>query len=213
MTLTSKDLTPPFPLQFNGSKLARGLLRLWGWRDDFQGLPGPRGVLIAYPHTSNWDFLVGILTKWAIGLEVKFWAKDSLFRLPLIGTWMRWVGGVPVDRSGANGMVGSVVKQMQQAPYFWLALAPEGTRSLTAGWRSGFYRVAVQGAVPLGMVYIDYAHKRCGVTQFIWPSGNEDQDMQRIASIYADRIGCRPQLASPIQLIATSKSEPGESAP
>ena len=90
-------------MQLRGSTLARALLRLAGWRILFDGLPAAQGVAIVYPHTSNWDFVVGLLAKWGIGIPVTFWGKDSLFRIPLLGRWMRWVGGVPVDRASAHG--------------------------------------------------------------------------------------------------------------
>ena len=72
------------PVQFEGSRMARRVLRVLGWRYDFEGLPALQGVLIAYPHTSNWDFPVAMLLKWAMGIEAKFWAKDSLFRIPCL---------------------------------------------------------------------------------------------------------------------------------
>ncbi|MFM2069384.1 MAG: hypothetical protein RLZZ584_4293, partial [Pseudomonadota bacterium] len=98
-----------------GSALARGVLVLLGWRLDFAGLPGHQGVIAVYPHTSNWDFPVGLLAKWAMGLDVKFWGKDSLFRVPVFGAWMRWLGGVAFNRSSAHGMVGHTVAEMLAA--------------------------------------------------------------------------------------------------
>ncbi|MCJ0763354.1 1-acyl-sn-glycerol-3-phosphate acyltransferase [Variovorax terrae] len=181
--------------------MARALLRLLGWRVDFRGLPAPRGVLLVYPHTSNWDFCIGILAKWAIGLPVRFWGKDSLFRVPLFGRWLRWVGGVPVDRTSSRGAVAGMAQQMLAHQHFWLALSPEGTRRLLPGWRSGFYRLALQAGVPLGMAYLDYAHKRVGVTEFFLPGGDESADLQRIARAYAGREGLRPALAAPIRLL------------
>ena len=135
--------------------LARGLLRLAGWRLLYEGLPAKQGVIMVYPHTSNWDFVVGVLAKWACGLQLRFWGKDSLFKLPLFGSWLRWLGGVAIDRSSAKGTVGDTVAQMLAARsadrMFWLALAPEGTRSLTSGWRSGSYQLALQADVPVGL--------------------------------------------------------------
>ena len=81
-------------MQLHGSSVARALLRLAGWRLRFDGLPGKQGVLIVYPHTSNWDFPLGLLVKWAVGIQITFWGKDSLFRVPVFGAWLRWLGGV-----------------------------------------------------------------------------------------------------------------------
>ena len=103
------------PIQLRGSRLARGVLRLAGWRVQFDGLPARQGVLIVYPHTSNWDFVIGVLAKWAIGIPLAFWGKDTLFELPLFGRWMRWIGGVPVDRNNPSGAVGAMVGRFATA--------------------------------------------------------------------------------------------------
>ena len=135
------DFPRPYPVQFKGSVLARWVLRLFGWTLQFDGLPSRQGVLVFYPHTSNWDFVLAMLAKSAIGMPARFWAKDSLFRIPLFGAWLRWLGGVPVMRHSKRGTVGEVVDRMaesrQRYEFFWLALAPEGTRSRADGWRSG----------------------------------------------------------------------------
>ena len=120
--MTPNDFPPPYPVQFQGSAVARWLLRRMGWRVDFQGLPGLQGVLAVYPHTSNWDFVVLLIVKWAIGIPVRFWGKDSLFRFPVFGHWMRYLGGVPVERTSAKGVVGDTVAHIQAAR--------------TSGWRS-----------------------------------------------------------------------------
>ncbi|HEY6086251.1 MAG TPA: 1-acyl-sn-glycerol-3-phosphate acyltransferase, partial [Burkholderiaceae bacterium] len=127
------------PIQLRGSALACGVLGLAGWQVVFDGLPANQGVLIVYPHTSNWDFVVGVLAKWAIGIPLAFWGKDTLFQVPLFGRWLRWIGGVPVDRRNARGAVADMVVRMTQARqddrHLWLALSPEGTRSYRDTWR------------------------------------------------------------------------------
>src|ERR1700752_2387919 len=133
------------PVQLRGSAIARSLLGLAGWRVVFDGLPSRQGVVIVYPHTSNWDFIVAVLAKWSIGIPVHFWGKASLFRIPLFGRWLRWLGGMPVDRSSPQGAVAAMVQRLRDAcerdEFFWLALAPEGTRRRGDGLRSGFYHV------------------------------------------------------------------------
>ena len=194
----------PLPLRPRGSALARALLRLAGWRLDFQGLPGPQGVIFVHPHTSNWDFVVGILAKWALGLELRFWAKDSLFRLPLFGAWLRFLGGVAVARDSRRGLVGDTVARLAEArargESFWLAVAPEGTRSRVTGWRSGAYHVAVQAGVPAGLAYFDFATRTVGLTRFALLSGDAVADFALIAEAYAGKRGKRPELASPVRL-------------
>jgi 1-acyl-sn-glycerol-3-phosphate acyltransferase len=192
------------PVQLRGSRLARWLLRLAGWRLLWDGLPARQGVLVVYPHTSNWDFPVGLLAKWALGLEVTFWGKDALFRPPLFGRWLRWVGGVPVNRSAPGGIVADMVRRMRAArergEMLWLALAPEGTRSRVPGWRSGFYRVAVDADVPVALVHLDFGRRRVGVHSCLRLGGDAVADMTEIARRYAGVQGYRPALAAPIKL-------------
>jgi 1-acyl-sn-glycerol-3-phosphate acyltransferase len=193
-------------VQLRGSALATAILRAVGWRVLFHGLPARQGVVIVYPHTSNWDFVIGLLAKWSIGIPVAFWGKDSLFHIPLFGRWMRWVGGVPVDRHNPRGVVGQMVERMKAAraadEFFWLALSPEGTRSYIDHWRSGFYQVALQADVPLGLAYFDYAQRVVGVDAFIQLSGGTDADMAAIQAQLGHRRGRRPHLAAPIRLPA-----------
>ena len=191
-------------MQLRGSALARRLLRLAGWRVVFEGLPSRQGVVIVYPHTSNWDFIVGVLAKWSIGIPVAFWGKASLFRLPLFGRWLRWLGGIPVDRSSPQGAVRVAVQRLCDARerdhFMWLALAPEGTRRFSDGLRSGFYHVAVQAQVPLGLVGLDFAHRQVTVVDFLRLCGDPEADLTAIALRLGHHRGCRPQLAAPLRL-------------
>lgn len=192
------------PVQLRGSALARALLRAFGWRLDWDGLPARQGVIAVYPHTSNWDFPLGLLAKWAIGLPVVFWGKHTLFAWPLLGRWMRWLGGVPVDRAHPGEIVAAMVQRMRAArerdEFLWLALAPEGTRRAAPGWRSGFYRVAVDAGVPLALAHLDFGRKAVGVRSVLRLGGNADADMAEIARRYAGVRGLRPALAAPIRL-------------
>jgi 1-acyl-sn-glycerol-3-phosphate acyltransferase len=201
------------PVQLRGSALAAACLRLAGWQLDFDGLPARQGVIAVYPHTSNWDFVLGLFAKWAIGIPVTFWGKDSLFRVPLFGRWLRWLGGVPVDRSSAHGTVGDMIERMRRARdedrFLWLALAPEGTRSLTPGWRSGFYQVAVGAGVPVALAHFDFGRRRVGLGAFFALGGDPAADLAAIAARLHGVKGCRPELASPIQLRNQGTGLPG----
>ena len=191
------------PVQLCGSGVARALLRLAGWRLHFDGLPGKQGVLIVYPHTSNWDFPLGLLVKWAVGIQITFLGKASLFRVPLFGAWLRWLGGVPVDRHSSQGSVGQMarglVQARQQNRFLWFALAPEGTRRHASGWRSGFYHVALQAQVPVGLVFLDYRQREAGMQHFIMLGGDPRADLKSIAEEIGHRTGKRPALAGPIR--------------
>ena len=199
-------------VRFKGSVIARRLLGLAGWRVLFDGLPSRQGVVVAYPHTSNWDFIVGILAKWAIGIPAHFWAKDSLFKVPLFGRWLRWVGGLPIDRSAANGAVGQMVETFRQheqsGRLLWLAVAPEGTRKWTPGWRSGFYQVAVAAGVPVGIVRLDWGRREVRFVDFLNLCGDEATDYSRLASLFDGARGYHAEQGSPIVPWRPTKNKP-----
>ena len=202
------DWPPPYPVQFRGSPIARLLLSLIGWTVRFEGFPARQGVAIVYPHTSNWDFPVMMLVKWSTGIQASFWGKDSLFRIPVFGRWLRWLGGVPIDRTAAHGVVGSMVDRFESArakdEYLWLGLSPEGTRRLTAGWRSGFYSVAAGAQVPLALVRLDYARREVCIDQFMTLSADVERDYARIRQAYEHVRGFHADQAAPIQPLAPS---------
>jgi 1-acyl-sn-glycerol-3-phosphate acyltransferase len=203
--MTARELSRPYPVQFAGSALARRVLHWLGWRVRFEGLPALQGVVVVYPHTSNWDFIILVLAKWAIGVPVRFWAKNKLFAVPLFGRWLRWLGGISVDRTSSRGVVTETAAQLAQAratgQYFWLALAPEGTRKYIPGWRSGFYQTALKADVPLGLARLDYGLRELVLLDFVWLSGDEPADIERIARAYDGVRGLRADNAAPIGLL------------
>ena len=190
------------PVTFKGSRLARWILKMLGWRLDFEGFPARQGVAIVYPHTSNWDFPIGMLAKWALGVPARFWGKDSLFKLPVIGAWMRWVGGIPIDRSSSRGVVGQMVhvfdQHKQNDQLLWLGLAPEGTRSFTPGWRSGFYQLALWAQVPLALVKLDWGQRRFSVVDFYDLTGQIDRDYAHMAQVFEGVKGFHEHQMGPI---------------
>lgn len=192
------------PVQLAGSRVARAVLRAFGWRVRADGLPARQGVIVVYPHTSNWDFVWAMLAKWAIGLPLTFWGKATLFRIPLFGRWLRWLGGIPVVRDAPNGVVGQMAQRLREArerdDFMWLALSPEGTRELTPGWRSGFHQVALQAGVPVVLAYLDYPRREVGLESAWRLSGDPQADLARFALRLQGRTGKRPVLAAPVRL-------------
>jgi 1-acyl-sn-glycerol-3-phosphate acyltransferase len=181
-------------------RLARLVLRLFGWTClDLPQRPD-RAVVIGYPHTSNWDFPIGLLAMVALGLNARWVGKDSLFHGPL-GPLMRRLGGIPVNRREHTGFVERSATELRCQRRFMLVIAPEGTRSLRPGWKSGFYRIARAADVPVLVGAIDYSRREIGLLASITLSGDEAADMARIAACYQGRQGRRPELASPIRLI------------
>jgi 1-acyl-sn-glycerol-3-phosphate acyltransferase len=184
-----------------GATLARRLLGLFGWRVDYCGLPAPKGVVIVYPHTSNWDFVIGLLAKWTMRMPATFVVKESLFRGltgATLGRLMRWWGGRPVDRQQASGAVAQLVELMHREEHCWLALSPEGTRSHTTSLRSGFYQVALQLDLPVALAFIDYRRKRVGATEFMHMTGDEQRDLTALRAYYADKTARYPAKAGTI---------------
>ena len=185
------------------SRLAHAVLRAFGWRIRFGALPGPRGVIVAYPHTSNWDFFVGIGVIWSLDLPIRWIGKESLFtgRLgAVLGPLLRAWGGRPVFRHYSTGMVGQLAALMRAEPWCWLALSPEGTRARRQDWRSGFYHLARAAEVPVGVAYLDYPAREVGVAGFVRLVGEVEADMAAIAALLAGHHGRHPQLESPVRL-------------
>ncbi|HTY98419.1 MAG TPA: 1-acyl-sn-glycerol-3-phosphate acyltransferase [Rhodocyclaceae bacterium] len=179
--------------------ISRFILRLLGWTPvDLPQRP-ERAVLVVYPHTSNWDFPLGVLFKAAVGLNVRWAGKDTLFRGPM-GPFMRWLGGIAINRREPAGIVERLAAALEREP-FLLAITPEGTRSLRPGWKSGFYRIARRTGLPVVLGTIDYGGRRVGLIDCFQLSGDEDADMARIAACFRDCRGRRPALASPIRLL------------
>lgn len=184
-------------------RFAVRVLALLGWRIAFDGLPAAQGVIVVYPHTSNWDFPFAVLAKWAMGLQLHFWGKDSLFRIPVLSRFMRHIGGIPVDRQSPHGIVGAMAAEFAKAQSegrdMWLALAPEGTRAYRDAWRSGFYHLCLKADLPLGLAYIDTARREIGLTRFVSLSGDPGRDEQDLAAYYEGCRGFRPDLAAPVR--------------
>lgn len=177
-------------------------LALFGWHVKFAPLPGPRGVVIAYPHTSNWDVVVGLLAKWAVGIHFRWLGKEALFHGVsglLLGPLLRAWGCEPVERHASTGAIDRLAKRVRTADFCWLALAPEGTRKYRDNLRSGFYHIARGAGVPLGLVCIDYARKEVRLVDYVTLSGDVEADLARIRAVLTDCAGLRPECAAPIR--------------
>jgi 1-acyl-sn-glycerol-3-phosphate acyltransferase len=179
--------------------LATAMLRLVGWKAALAPLPGPKGIIVVYPHTSNWDFPIGYLYKLASGLPLSWVGKDSLFRWP-VGGLLRRMNGIPANRRERTGLIGQLQREFQRRDWMWLAIAPEGTRSHVPHWKSGFYRLALAAGVPVGLAFIDYRTRVVGIREYVTLSGDREADMARIRQAYAGMVGKHPELAGGIQL-------------
>lgn len=183
-------------------RIAKGLLALGGWTA-VGGDPGvPKAVFIAAPHTSNWDGIWALIYKVSVGLDIRFFAKASLFWFPL-GTLLRGLGGIPLNRNEPGSAVKKAVDGFRESDSFYFGLAPEGTRSLRPHWKTGFYRIATEAKVPVILGFLDYRNKRIGFSESIRLSGDPAADMARIGAYYETVTGRWPEKASPVRFPAT----------
>lgn len=164
---------------------SRALLRLLGWRVEGTLSPGAtRCVVVAAPHTSNWDFPFTLLAAFALGMHIRWLGKASLFRAPF-GGLMRWLGGIAVDRSRSTQLVSSSAEALRRASGpLQLVVAPEGTRSRAREWKTGFHHMARGAGLPIQLSYLDWGQRRCGLGPLIDPGDDIDADIATIRAFY-----------------------------
>lgn len=181
------ELPPSLPRRGNSltKAFARGLLTLFGWRVTGELPDRPKLIAIVAPHTSNWDFVVGILVVFALGLRVRFLGKHTLFN-PWMGWLMRWLGGTPVIRDTPQGAVGDAVEMIASEERVLLGIAPEGTRTRGKPWRSGFYNIALAAKVPILPAAFDYDRKSLTLFAAFEPTGSYEADLAALQALYAD---------------------------
>ena len=188
------ELRPRVPSRGNAFShaLGRASYALTGWH--FIGeLPDlPKFVLIIAPHTSNWDFFVGLGALFALGIKLAFFGKDSIFTWP-IGPVMRWLGGIPVDRSVSQDRVAESVAEFRSRDKLVLGVAPEGTRKRVEEWKTGFYHVARGAGVPIVPVGFDYARKAIVIGEPFNPTGDVDGDIRKLRGFFANVTAKRPE--------------------
>ena len=168
-------------------------LKLAGWRVE-GSLPAQatKCVVIAAPHTSNWDLPYTLMTAFVLRLNIYWMGKAQIFAPPFGGV-MRWLGGIAVRREQSNNLVAASAAALQAADGpVQLIVPPEGTRSEVRHWKTGFYWIAVQAELPILLAYMDYADKRAGLGPLFWPTGDIDADMVRIKAFYAPFRGKNP---------------------
>ena len=178
-------------------RFAQWLLRVGGWTT-VGGTPDvPKAVFIAAPHTSNWDGLWALVYKVAFDIDVKFFAKHSLFWFPL-GNVLRALGGIDLDRGKAGTAVNEAIRMFETEEQFYFGLAPEGTRKKTKGWKTGFYRIAMGAGVPVYFGILDYGRRRIGIGERMMLTGDVEADMAVIREYYKGIDGRWPEKASPV---------------
>ncbi len=173
--------------------LSKFVLKIWGWK--IHGIIPPgieKCVVIAAPHTSNWDFFIGRFAYFAIGVKIKFLIKKEVFFFPL-GPILRAWGGIAVDRGKQNNIVGQVVDHFNKSESLYVLITPEGTRKLNKRWKKGFYHIAEKANVPIAFGYADFKKKEAGVGLVIYPCGDYKKDLKIIQDFYRDKAAKYPE--------------------
>jgi 1-acyl-sn-glycerol-3-phosphate acyltransferase len=180
------------------SHLIRGMavssLKAFGWRSEGRLPDVDKLVVIAAPHTSNWDFPILVGLAFGLGAKASWLGKHSLFRWPF-GFLSRWMGGIPVYRSASHNLVAQSVEKFRNSEKLILAVPPEGTRGKVTHWKTGFYYIALGAGTPIAMGFIDYKRKVVGVGPTLYPTGDIEADMEIIRNFYINVTAKYPEHA------------------
>ncbi len=164
--------------------IAKWLLNLAGWKiigkipDDLK-----KCIVVVAPHTSNWDFVIGRLAYFVLGVKVKILIKKELFFFPL-GPFLKWLGGISIDRSRSSNMVDHVAGLFNNYDSLYITITPEGTRKLNPSWKKGFYYIALRAKVPIALGILDYKKKEGGIGKIFIPTGNFEVDFKMVEDFY-----------------------------
>ena len=192
-------------------RFTRGLgglyLRLSGWRVEGRFPDAAKAVVIAAPHTSNWDLPLMLAVAYVLGIRPAWLGKRELFRWPF-GWLMRRLGGLPVDRGARQNLVQQAVDRFDAVDRLHLVIPPSGTRRRATHWRSGFYHIARGARVPIVCGFLDYRRKVGGIGPALTPSGDLAADMVDLRAFYADITGKFPASTTPVRLLEEDESEP-----
>ena len=171
--------------------IGKSWLRLFGWRLKTEIPTHKKFVLIAAPHTSGWDLPFMLATSYTMRVPISWMGKQELFRPPF-GWFLRALGGIPVNRGTSRDRVAGAIEALSHAEHLVLAIAAEGTRGAVDYWKSGFYHIARGAGVPIGLGYLDFARKTCGIGGFVNTTDDVRADMEQIRAFYKDIRGKRP---------------------
>jgi len=179
--------------------LGHAFLRAMGWRPEGAPPDDQRYVLIAAPHTTNWDLPFTLALSFAFDVPIRWMGKHTLFE-GTGGKLLKRLGGVPVVRSERKNMVDQMIELFEENDTLVLTVPTEGTRSRVDFWKSGFYHIARGADVPIVLGFLDYSRRRGGFGPPVHPSGDMAADMDRIRAFYADKVGKFPEKFGPVRL-------------
>lgn len=179
--------------------LGRAFLFAYRWEVEEKLPDVPRAVVVAAPHTSNWDLPLAIATAWALGFDYRWMGKHTLFRFPF-GPLMRALGGIPVDRRANHNAVAAAIELLEKNETLMLLIQPEGTRGRAKRWKTGFYHTAVGADVPIVLGFLDFGRRRSGLGPVLRPTGDIDADFVAIREFYKDIVPKFPELYGEIRI-------------
>jgi len=180
-------------------KISKFILRSLGWQIE-SNLPESKNYLIiGVYHTSNWDFPLGLLCFSAIGLKFNWVGKHTLFRWPF-GLLFKAIGGIPVNRNIHTGFIRKITELYNNNDELIIAMSPEGTRSKTEYWKTGFYYIALETNIPVALGYIDYPNKKIGIGDYFTPTGDIQLDLEMIKEFYKIKTGKYPEKQGDIKI-------------
>jgi len=169
-------------------RVAHLLLKIFRWRMEGSVPDLAKFVMIAAPHTSNWDLPITLTLAFTFKLKIFWMGKDAMFRWPF-GAMFRWLGGIPIDRSQRKNMVEQTIDVFRRNEEMVIVIPPEGTRSKVRYWKTGFYHVANGAGVPIVLGFLDYRRKAGGFGPVLVPTGDIEADMGTIRAFYANIVG------------------------
>jgi 1-acyl-sn-glycerol-3-phosphate acyltransferase len=170
--------------------IGKAFLKIMGWHMEGVIPDISKYVIIAAPHTTNWDFPITLAIAFALRMKIYWMGKTAMFFWPFKGI-MRWLGGIPIDRSQSNNMVEQSIQAFKRLEKLIMIVPPEGTRKKVSYWKTGFYRIAQGANVPIVLGYLDYKRKTGGIGPTFYPTGNIEKDMLLIKAFYAAITGKR----------------------
>ncbi len=177
--------------------LTRWLLKQLGWKL-VSPLPSQvkKCIIILAPHTSNWDFIMGLLYMWAYRLNIHYLIKD-VWTKSLFGPFLRWTGAIGINRSQPDNTISQLTNELDRSDRYLLAITPEGTRHRVPVWKTGFYRIATSCNLPIYCGFIDYKTKTLGFLGHLSPSNDQAADFATIEHLYKNVIGKNPSNFNP----------------
>jgi len=179
--------------------ISKIILKLWGWKIEGTIPNFKKYIIIAAPHTSNWDLILLLLFKFNTGIKVNWFGKDTIFRKPF-GGLMKWLGGIPIDRKSHHKTVDKFVDEFKKHNKLIILISPEGTRSKKKKWKTGFYYIAKIACIPIVLKYLNYKEKIIGIGPTFIPTENIHTDFKYFQDFYSDKIGKYPKKQSEIEI-------------